>query len=925
MSNRTAGMVISRSKRTRWKIALVTLWLMAANLSCIMVALAWGQKTAGAIQGIVLDARTHQPIKQVLVQLNPGAFVTFTRNNGAFWLSHLPPDEYEIQFIKPGYLNAIYLRQKIRVGEIHTLQVELVPSQGMTGDVIQIGGIQILANKELLPEHLETTTLIHSSDLEHIQATSLADALDLVPGMELRNQPHLKSPRTAQLRDPRPANVMSAFGTKIIIDGVPYSNNSNLQGPLLSGVYTGMGNGVDLREIPADHIEAIEVIRGIAPVEHGDFAGGAIKVTTRSSLAPRQRIKAKNNPDTKEINWEGNLILGKSIANYNLNWAYSQRDLRKDYDNTQRISGQIKLVRQSPENHRFNQQLISYSKLIEAVRVNPIDPDAMESIDRGFRFAYGNRFSSRISSGQRFSSNLFINYRRHDSYKQYRIVADNQVASPLMSPGTAIGVKVPYTYLFQCTTLGDELSLGHDVQWRLETFAGKWFHAIKFGHQFQFDENFGQGRKFDVLKPDYIGHRPRKFDAIPGLFQQAFYLNDQLTGRLGKEFTLDLGLRLERYTSDHWPHIHFFKSKHGIFLNPRINFAYYFTSKTQVRLGYGQFTKAPGLSYCFPDPTYFDVLDIATRVIGNDTLFIRDSLITTYVFDGANRNLKGIRERKLELSWDQQLGGIGFSFTGFCSKRDGEFHAETVPVIYHKYLRLGVGEISGQAVIDTLMNHYLTNINAGWSRFDGVDLVIKSQRHPKLNLDGTIMISFHRAKSGVTVLDWGIPFPDFTIPKYPSSVFQVQKALITYQFNYISRALGIWMSLLAQQMPYYRTRRFGYADSLAIAYYHGPSNQTILIPESERGNVAYQRYRLSKNPRAYQAHRYPSKWLINFRISKSLFHGAELSFYVNNLFNNRAYYRDPDNPERYYAGNPEIFYGIEFSMVIDRLFHRRPK
>ncbi|MDZ7375734.1 MAG: TonB-dependent receptor [candidate division KSB1 bacterium] len=228
-------------------------------------------------------------------------------------------------------------------------------------------------------------------------------------------------------------------------------------------------------------------------------------------------------------------------------------------------------------------------------------------------------------------------------------------------------------------------------------------------------------------------------------------------------------------------------------------------------------------------------------------------------------------------------------------------------------------------MIHTLMNHYLTNINAGWSRFDGVDLVIKSQRHPKLNLDGTIMISFHRAKSGVTVLDWGIPFPDFTIPKYPSSVFQVQKALITYQFNYISRALGIWMSLLAQQMPYYRTRRFGYADSLAIAYYHGPSNQTILIPESERGNVAYQRYRLSKNPRAYQAHRYPSKWLINFRISKSLFHGAELSFYVNNLFNNRAYYRDPDNPERYYAGNPEIFYGIEFSMVIDRLFHRRPK
>ncbi len=901
----------------RWPGAWVAYCFLIVTLISIPFSQGWCQQATGAVQGIVLDVRTHQPIKQVLVRIEPGSITTITKSNGTFLLSNLSPGTYELQFLKDGYLTAIFMHQAIDAGMMRTLRVELVPSEGMAGDVIQIGGIEILADKHLLPDKLATSTIIRSNELEHLQATSLGDALDLVPGVELRNQPHLKAPRIAQFRDPRPADLMSGLGTKIMIDGIPYTNNANLQGPLLSGVFTGTGNGVDLREIPADPLEAIEVIRGVAPAEHGDLLAGLVKVTTRASAKAGHRLKAKNNPDTKEINWGGRFRLGRTSMNYNLNWAYSQRDLRKDYDHTQRLAAQFKLVRHDAENKPLSQHQFGYVKLIEAVRQNPKDPDAMASADRGFRFTYDYQTSFPIASSLSIHSNLFINYRRHNSYKQYRIVADNRVVSPLMIPGTTIGFKPSPSYLFKCSILGDELSIGHDVQCRYESFVGRLFQIIKLGHQIQFDDNFGKGRQFDPLYPDHLGNRPRRFDAIPGLLQHAVYITDQITGRWGKEFTLDIGFRLERYTSDRWPHLQFLSSKHGLFFNPRLNLAYFLTTNSQVRFGYGQFSKAPALIYCYPDPTYLDVSDLLTKFIATDTILIRDSLITTYIFDGANPKLKGLRERKFELSWDQQVGPIGFSLTGFYSQRNGEPHLEQIPIVYHKYLRLRASDATGQGIADTLMSHYLTNINAGWAKFDGVELIVKSRRLPQFPFDGSIMISYQHVKNGSKAPSWGVPFPDFTVPKYQPAASWTQKLLVTYQLNYISRALGIWLSLLAQHVPHYQTRHCGYGDSLAVAYYDGLTNKTILIPQAARDDPAYLRYRLNKNPRDYRVYRYPDKWLINVRVSKSLFRGAELSLYVNNVLNDRAFYEDPYHPGFYYPGNPEIFYGIEFSMVID--------
>jgi hypothetical protein len=65
----------------------------------------------------------------------------------------------------------------------------------------------------------------------------------------------------------------------------------------------------------------------------------------------------------------------------------------------------------------------------------------------------------------------------------------------------------------------------------------------------------------------------------------------------------------------------------------------------------------------------------------------------------------------------------------------------------------------------------------------------------------------------------------------------------------------------------------------------------------------------------------PNKWLFSFNMSKSLFKGAEVSFYVNNFFDDpaiRRYYISTTE-EADEIRNPDLFYGIEFSMLIDTL------
>ena len=158
---------------------------------------------------------------------------------------------------------------------------------------------------------LGSVSQIENYAIRHTQPVSLADVLQLVPG-QLAQNPELGNVAQFTIRQ-APTNAaaqrMNALGTALIMDGAPISNNANLQAntnilnaapgslPPFSSV---AGRGLDLRSIPADLIESVEVIRGIPSVRHGDLSAGAVLVNTRLG-AYQPKVLVRVNPTVRQF------------------------------------------------------------------------------------------------------------------------------------------------------------------------------------------------------------------------------------------------------------------------------------------------------------------------------------------------------------------------------------------------------------------------------------------------------------------------------------------------------------------------------------------------------------------------------------------------------------------------------------------------
>ena len=62
--------------------------------------------------------------------------------------------------------------------------------------------------------------------------------------------------------------------------------------------------------------------------------------------------------------------------------------------------------------------------------------------------------------------------------------------------------------------------------------------------------------------------------------------------------------------------------------------------------------------------------------------------------------------------------------------------------------------------------------------------------------------------------------------------------------------------------------------------------------------------------------------LFNINVSKSIGRGAEISLFVQNVPDDPSYYEDYQGI--YQQRNPYIFYGVEFSSILDGLWNRKP-
>ncbi|MFP4547471.1 MAG: TonB-dependent receptor [Fidelibacterota bacterium] len=867
-----------------------------------------------------------EPLIGVNIQLKETMIGAATDEHGYFLLESAP-GEYTLMISHIGY-EKIEEKIVLKPGERLTKNYE------MKIRYFNIGGIKVYADKKLLTNDAETKTTISAGEIEHIQATSLSDVLKLVPGQRFEN-PGLQDKKQVSLRQSSTgteANDNASFGTQIILDNIPMSNNANMQ--IDTKVNTGTidrtteGQGLDLRQIPADNIEKLEIIRGIPSAKYGDLTSGIIKVETKSTSLD-QRFKYKYNLRNKELNLNGGIKLFDQFFNYNFNYANSKRDIRIDDYDFSRIAGQLSHMAYLFKNLYTVKNRLYYTRTFDEQGLREGDLLLSEKYNRDFILRYSHTGTYLISPKQKIEMVYSINYNRQNSYSKKLLTADNTYLTDRMTEGVQEG------YFFQTDTSelwvkGEAVNQYLNLEYINCLYLAGLQNNITAGLTFRRESNNGEGRIFDPLTPPSINNafrdRPRSYDDIPALLISSFYLEDKIKGELWKKFQLSLGLRVESYGKSDGA----FSSDHGSFINPRLNMLIYTTENSQLRLGYGATSKAPPLSMLYPNPIYYDVADVNRFTKVDST---RLAVVSTHIYDRKNRDLEGSRQTKKEISYHQKIGKVGFSITGYLNNSEQGFSRSLVrPIFLYKYdypnWEPGEPDMSEKTVYDSVATLYSVYDNTHETESRGLEVSIQTRPLTPMAMKFRVEAAYNQTKTQSQALDYASTYlMDNTIKKevlpfWNPVNLESENLLINYRVEFKIEKLGAWVTLESQQVVFDKNRYLGFRDSLAVGYLddHG---QEILFSDSQQNpemNSAYKRI----YPDYWGTEENQTNiWLFNLRVSKALTKGSEVSFFVNNFFNHRPLYqrqRVSEGTKSYSRLNPELFFGIEFSGVINDLF-----
>ncbi len=770
---------------------------------------------------------------------------------------------------------------------------------------VKIGEMVVVGMRELMPTVPETKTEITSAEIEHHQASNVGDVLDLVPGVQKSGNPGLGKTSQIAIRGAETSSsnssALTAFGTKILIDGVPVSNNANLQFERWSDATSGisnMGRGVDLRLIPADNIDVVEVVRGIPSVRYGELTSGLVNIKTKIGPQPH-RLKIKNNPNTREGNLGGGFLVGETGWSYNLNAAQSDRDIRKTGDEYSRLTAQVAMTAKTLDN-----QLLLTSKLLGQKIFDEEQPAGdvyqTKNYNRGYSISYSvtGEYSHDQTGGVDF--NAYVNFNRQNSMRSRLVQSELRI----LPSGDTISA-----YVGKVETHGREWTTGGRLEMSKVTMTGDFIHSILFGADVQYDANTGEGVLFDTLYSYYgisSGSLPYTFDAIPGKLIASLYAEDKITGHLGLDFSLVLGARYEMYTPRHFNlkgligDGNIVESDQGTYFNPRGTLMVYFDGSSQMRVTGGILSKAPPLSTMYRPPEVFRWKNPY------------DNSVTYFRTDHSNPAMKAFRERQLEVSFDEKLFDmVGMTVSGYAKSRFDE------PTWVDRPLFTTVNA-NGRplAMYIGIATEYA---NVGWTKSNGTELSLRTKKIRPLNMDFQVAGSYNFTRDG----DHGLAYdnlPDaskgrvanYVVPGtsvdtlvgylYPSSGRWQENILLNYFIRYTAPSLGVWVTLRAENLLWLRSQNVD-LEPLTMSMLTETGRLNRVFDESIKTQTA--------------------KWLFNLNISKSLFKGAELSFYVNNFLDDPGIYRyqrsaDPTDIAES-SRNPDLFYGIEFSMSLDAI------
>lgn len=536
-------------------------------------------------------------------------------------------------------------------------------------------------------KRMASGSVIEQAAIQHVQPTDLSDVMQLLPG-QLSQNPDLSKPKQLSIREINPGNDnMASIGTQILIDGAPVSNAANMQvlkttgGSTSANFATTASGGTDVRQIPVDNIETIEVIRGIASVENGDILSGAVKVTMKKGLVPLT-AKLKIDPGIKQVYAGKGFSLGDrwGTLNVDLDVTRSFDDIRERYKTFTRFNGGVTL-----SNTLFkDKKPLSLSMSVrgsQTIDINQNDPDMLdiekyEANEKGISFNVNGKWalSSKLLTNLNFILSGNIQHQVGTEITSKSVPSGAQPQPIATEPGENVVPFLPTSYMSYLTIDGRPFYYNAKISGNRSLNIGKAVNNIVGGIEYNIYGNDGLGRIYDPSRPPSptsgTDARPRSYKDIPALGQLALYLEENFSFPiLSTRLDLQAGLRYTNVQPDGL----FSSREETTMLDPRANVRYTLVddnggviSKFSVRGGYGFFSKAAPLVSYYPDKAYWDKpgMNYYDPVAYNGYF-----VVTTKIFDNPrNENLKPALNKKLEYGFDMKLLNTDISVTFFKEK-----------------------------------------------------------------------------------------------------------------------------------------------------------------------------------------------------------------------------------------------------------------
>ncbi|HDR05563.1 MAG TPA: hypothetical protein ENN84_10035, partial [Candidatus Marinimicrobia bacterium] len=773
---------------------------------------------------------------------------------------------YKLAAIKEGFYSNSLFDFIVEEGQTYEVKIKLLSQKGRWNAeyCFMIGGIEVKSlEREVIPEEMTTVRRIESGEIEHLQADNLGDVLTLIPGIEKSKQLGLASRQSIGIRKIGSGDLdvtgLQTFGTTIIVDGNEINNDA-----VITAMTASETGGIDMRMIPADNISSVEVISGIPSVEYGNFADGVIKVETKSNTI-RKRLRARYNPDTKGANFSSGHKLGDGMLDYHANYAFSERDKRKTGDEYHRFyfnAGYKIDDEKKPFNYSFNG---SYTRTLDDEK--PTDIYQMQSWNHGFLSTGTFRWNYKAGKNVKYDGTMNLDLNRKDIYKS-KYVPDQ--------------IDTVFGYIGEMREEGKEWDATFKMK-REKTRKNEHGHTLKnmLGIDLNYQVNTGSGFHLDSIYNYYGAYstqRSYRFDDYPGFFKLAIYGETNRSWKHnGKSYELMTGLRYDAVNVKGFdfaakaPHFSILDAPQGQFLSPRLASRVQIAKNFYWRTGVGRSIKAVSMAQLYRKPAY-----VKTPT---------DSGWVEISYNQENRQLKSYYSDKAESSLDwKPTDYLGMSLTAYYTQNTNQPTGVSYPVGY---------ETNPDTITSLTWSRYE---NVSNEKNSGLEFSLQTKRiyNLKFVFTATYRTVLNSKARRIYATRYDTSWQELW---YPAADRWQEKIILGQQTSYINQRLGVWITVDLQYIPYDTRKNI----------YHSKSK----IAEIDGHNVEY--FQGMSYWYDAELYKYGQRWIINARISKSLGLNSELSFYVNNLLDDRGWWQDP-----YYgsirAMNAPIYFGLELSV-----------